>query len=60
MQDTAPKSGARGSGEGWRVVDAGFLGVRVPAVGVFDGVFLGGGDGYAGVVQGGADCPEEG
>lgn len=41
------------------MVDAGFVGVRVSTVGVFNCFAVRGGDGHAGVVEGGADGPED-
>lgn len=60
MQNAAAEDRAGRRGERWRVVDAGFVGVRVPAVGVFDSFpVLGGRERDAGVVEGGADGPED-
>lgn len=63
VQDAAAEDCAGGRGERWSVVDAGFRGVRVAPVGVFDSFSGGGGgrrEGYAGVVQRGAQGPEDG
>lgn len=63
MQDAAAEHCAGGRGERWSVVYARFGGVRVAPVGVFDSFSGGGGgrrEGDAGVVQGGAEGPEDG
>lgn len=59
VKNAAAEGGAGWCCQRWRVVDAGFVGVRVSAVGVFNCFAVRGGDGYAGVVQGRADCPED-